>query len=150
MTQDTIYLTISHSVFLNRYQRYNIGEYVSTEVRTVGTSVPTWVCVRPSDDGKRMLTDEPSSEIVCEYVVTSRKQAESVVEMLDDGTGYQINLREDGLRQRLLDAEDGGKQTLMFKTKDSIKIGRKTYKVVHFVIIKDLATLNGSLTTSSE
>lgn len=147
-------ISIQHSIYLSKKERYNLHE--QKEVDVVGVSVPVWHLENK--------TSEPAKEIFCNYYLRNPKKEIPIKTMND---GYLICLpykiptsrvreisNEDWLKlnqeQReayytaipneisstsLLDIQDGGSETLMYRESNTIKNGDKFIKIVHYVNI---------------
>ncbi len=135
-------LTVSHSVFLTKDQRYKIGEQLDTEVDTVGISTPIWCAANSLGLRRKLKTDEPGDEIFCKYYIDN-KQADSVIDILEDG--YRIHVASEKMRTQLLDIKDQGVFGMRFTHNTNLKIGDKRYRIIHFVGIEDLTLLTESI-----
>jgi hypothetical protein len=134
MNDKLLCITITHHIFLNREQRYQLSENDGVEIDVTGITVPVWCRTAMKGPKPVVITDEPSPEIFCRYVVSSREDNQ-IIEALADG--YQISLEQSAIRQKLLDSEDAGEEILTFQHYSTVDLGGTEYRVVHFVIIKD-------------
>ena len=134
-------LAILHNIFLNREQRYKIGEFLNVEVHTVGVAVPVWYCPRRRKGRITIATNEPAEEIVCKYTI-SNLAAPQVVDVFPDG--YCIHLPQNTAK-KMLDVQDRGAEEISFRHYSAIKLIDTLYRVIHYVNIKDIAELTETL-----
>lgn len=136
IVKNQLYLTIAHNVFLNRKQRYKIGQIDNSEIKVVGVSVPVW-CNLNSMTGIAQ-TDEPADEVFCNYYITNKISKEAI-QTLDDG--YRIHIASERMRLRLLDLVDRGAESVMFSSHSEYLTHNKSYKVIHFISVNDESRL---------
>jgi len=129
-------LTVAHNIFLNRNQRYKIGQWLDTTVHVVGHCIPVWY-----DGGD---TDEPAQEIFCNYLLTNGEEP-TFVRTLEGKDGFRINLAGQQMRKSLLDVIDGGSESIMFTNHGKAKFQDREYHLVNFVSIHDESLLRGSM-----
>lgn len=139
MTDKSIYLTISHNLFVDRDQRYQIIMEDDTSINITGISVPVWAFTK-----KSLGSNEPAEEILCDYKITNKSG--SIIEPND--SGYTINIRSKNIRSKLFDRKDGGEGRLVFKHRNFVDFKGVSYKVIHYVTIQDLEVLHNTLTTN--
>lgn len=170
-----ITVSINHSIFLNRDQRYKLHE--GNQVETIGVSMPVWFY--------KGSTTEPGEEVFCKYLLTNKGNNEYV--WFSEG-GYTINLpqlpetfvsQEIDLEiwrklteeqknsfyesnktpknsQNLLDIKDGGGAHLAFKMAQTMILHYgirdefldRSLNTVHFVTIRDEEKFLNSITHS--
>lgn len=175
MQRKDLTLSISHSIFLTRRQRYSL--YGGKKVLVIGGSLPVWFY--------KGTTSEPAEEVFCRYIITNKKAAASIK---IGKTGYNINLpqfpdnykepelsndkwREMSVEERnqwyrnnpypltanrLLDLKDKGSESMHFRINETRTLinsetGKSTdwaIKVVHLISIKDINLLLDSLTSN--
>ncbi len=164
-----ITLTISHHIFLNKEQRYDLHNREDIEV--IGTSVPVWHW----NNGE---TTEPANEIFCKYYLTNIPEDYPLCLL---PRGYQINipqiseqeqLKIDSIRKIghlewnkmskqkqesfysmigasnstcLLNYEDHGNKFLFFKCHQKEKFKGKIVDMTHFIHMRDLDDLIDSI-----
>jgi hypothetical protein len=159
-----ITISINHSIFLNRDQRYSLHE--GNDIETIGVSMPIWFY--------KGSTTEPGEEVFCKYLLTNKGKSEHI--RFNEG-GYAINLPqlpETFVRQELdlelwrklteeqknnwyesnkspkssenlLDIGDGGAAYLAFKMAQTMvthygireEFLDRSLNTVHFVTIRD-------------
>ena len=137
-------LTISHYIYLTREERYQL--FNQTSVVTIGVSVPVWF--------NKGTTSEPANEVFCKYVIMNDKSSKNILQTHE---GYNINLPkkfsnfkiEEKSVIRLLDAEDGGCEEMIFKQYSKVIRNNKSYNAVHFVEIKPIELLFSTLVKTS-
>ena len=136
-------LSILHQVFLNKLQRYAIGNENDAEVQSIGVSVPVWY--RPKRNGTQISisTSEPAEEIICKYII-SNSSSEQVIEV-DDDDGYKIYLSKN-MASKLLGVKDRGAEGVSFRHYSTINVGGIMYRAIHHISIKDEDELLGTLT----
>lgn len=135
-------LTISHIIFLDRNQRYDI--YEGKECNLIGVSVPVWM--------KKDKTSEPASEVFVKYKITTNSNKTIIKHNKE---GYEISLCDletlndnDPDIKGLLDIKDGGSEWLAFKQNKKFKMkNNKNLNLVHFVQMKPLEELEEFFTT---
>lgn len=148
-------LTVTHNIFLDRDQRYRL--VAGEEVEAVGVSVPVWF-----SKGK---STEPAQEVFCKYKLYNRPETfpintweegytvvlpqphetmQKVVDTLAANTLIGEKLRPPDAKN-LLDFKDGGSAYLSFKQYTKVHSGKRSYNILHFVEIKDVADLVESL-----
>ena len=131
-------LTVSHSLFLDRTQRYNLAK--GEELEVVGVNVPVWFY-----KGK---TSEPANEIFCKYKLIP---SDNKIFVNNDDLGYTVFLpkQTEGtnpiILKNLLDIKDGGIEWLAFRQFAKAKKGKKVIDIVHFVEIKKVEDLYQSI-----
>ena len=158
-------LTIHHSIYLNKQQRYALHEGIDLVV--VGVSVPVW-CFKN-------FTSEPGKEIFCNYYLKNQKK-DHPIQILEDG--FEITVpyrpgsapplsdeqwREWNLKDKkkleehyescvnevssknLLDIKDGGGKCLTYREHNQVKKGDTLMKILHYVGIEDEEVLLESL-----
>ncbi len=135
-------LAVSHNIFLTKDQRYKIGEWLDTEVETVGVSMPVWCTASAQGFRRRFKTDEPGDEIFCKYYIDN-KQGDAVIDILEDG--YRMHLTSEKMRTQLLDVKDRGISGIRFTHNTNLKIDGNRYRIIHFVGIQDLTLLTESV-----
>jgi hypothetical protein len=145
MTDKLLCITLAHHIFLNQEQRCELVENDDAKIEVTGINTGVWCRTAIRGTQPIVITDEPSDEILCRYVISSSpSQSDKVVEPLDDG--YLISLGKSSVRQKLLDC---GKLSLTFQNYSTVEIEGVKYKSVNFVIIKDedelLQTITGDL-----
>lgn len=136
-------LTVSHYIYLNRDQRYELHAGETLEI--IGISIPVWF--------HQGSTSEPAKELFCKYTLTNIPEYK-LISQTDEG--YIINLPQKlelngenvpkevkdvvavqlGTSERLLDIKDGGSEWLEFRQYNKIQKENKTFNVVHFIEIK--------------
>jgi len=157
-------LSIQHNIFLDRDQRY--GLHNQEDVDTVGVSTPIWHFQNRSS--------EPAKEVFCNYYLRNPRK-ELPIKILKDGyllcLPYRIPTRQQRelsnqewlkmtQEQReayytampremssasLLDIQDGGSETLMYRESNTVKNGDKFMKIIHYVNLYDVKYLQGSM-----
>lgn len=143
MVDNEIYITISHCIYLNRYERHRVSEISDVEIHTTGISIPVW-CKNIRTNGQISIkTDEPAEEVICQYIISSKK-SDIVINVLPEG--YKINISPENLKNYLKDKKDEGEERLMFTYSGEMKLEDKSYPVIHFVNIKDISALKETLT----
>ena len=154
-------LTISHYLYLDRDQRY--GLHNGNSIETTGIAVPVWF--------KKGNTSEPAPEIFCEYKLVNNKTGANIFRTTQ---GYTITMphieligeskksddpevekmydevlkayqKKVGTTDRLLDAEDGGVESVEFRYYHKVEIDNKLHHVIHFVEIKPIDILVDTL-----
>lgn len=143
-------LTISHYIYLNRDQRYQLHAGESLEI--VGVSVPVWF--------HKGTTSEPAQELFCKYKLTNEPGNKAI---MPNEEGYSINLPQKdkdspedmeaqqaigmmlGTSERLLDIKDGGSEMLEFRQYNKVHKDKYAFNVVHFVEIKPDELLKDTL-----
>jgi hypothetical protein len=131
-------LTISHNVFLNEKQRYDLHRGEPVEV--IGASVPVWF--------HKGNTSEPAKEVFCLYRLTNDKFFRPIMQTTN---GYHISLpqKPDAHKMttsiNLLNIKDGGSEWLYF-TQSNIIQGKKKFTTIHFIEIKPIEKLLKTLT----
>ena len=130
-------LTIEHSVYLTKEQRYSLnnGEKVIVE----GFSVPVVF--------SRGNTSEPAKEVFCKYILSNEGQEK---EIKRNQEGYDINLQQktESLpgSEVLLDEEDAGKGKFIFSQLQKVTYKNTSFNIIHFVELKKIETLLETLT----
>lgn len=138
-------LAIHHNVYLTKDQRYalNAGE----DLEIVGVSVPVWTY--------NNATSEPAREVFCKYYLKNPKQDDIPIKIVPDGYVIVLPHRETDdftfSSKCLMDVKDGGSASIFYREQNRIRdeINRKAVVVVHYVHIRDLSVLEGSMTTSN-
>lgn len=121
-------LVVSHYIYLDRRDRYNLHK--RKKIKVVGVSVPVFT--------QNGYTNEPANEIFCEYILTNLRKDSKIIKT---EKGYQINLPQKVKNGRLfsrkiLDYKDGGENRIIFKEYN---------KVLHYIEIKPIEILKESL-----
>ncbi|MEI8270267.1 MAG: hypothetical protein WCG45_02770 [bacterium] len=130
-------LTIEHSVYLAKEQRYSLnnGEKITVE----GFSVPVVF--------SRGNTSEPAKEVFCKYTLSNDGE-EKEIKRIEEG--YEINLQQKAENlpgsEILLDEEDGGKGKFIFSQLQKVSYKGNSFNIIHFVELKKIETLLESLT----
>lgn len=143
-------LTISHYIYLDRDQRYQL--HAGTPVEVVGVSVPVWF--------HKGTTSEPAQELFCKYKLTNEAGNKAIMPTEE---GYSVNLPQkdkdspedketqeavamlQGTSERLLDIKDGGSEMLEFRQYNKVHKDKHEFNVVHFVEIKPDELLSDTL-----
>jgi hypothetical protein len=141
-------LIISHYIYLNREQRYEL--HSGKKIEVVGISIPVWF--------NKGTTSEPAKELFCKYQITNEPKEKEITPFEE---GYIINLPqkpdldeqemnlyfsvETKTSENLLDIKDGGSEELEFKQYSKIKKDNKEFNVLHFVEIKTEEVLKNTL-----
>ena len=154
-------LTIAHTIFLTREQRYSIEK--KNELEVIGISLPVWMI--------NGITTEPAKEVICKYTITNNEKNETIQTNKD---GYTINLpqkpknltspslsddiwrsltREERRKwyqnnlvtyysgDNLKDVDDGGSCFLQFKEHNKIYKDGNKLEIIHFIIIRSILEL---------
>jgi len=133
-------LIVSHNIFLTREQSYKLVDGNALEV--VGVNVPVWIY--------KNKISEPAVEVFSKYKIGTEANKLSIKEK---GKIYEINIPKSqtstpegivSLRD-LLDIKDRGGEWLAFKQYHTVKQGKKTINVIHFVEIKRMEDLTQTL-----
>jgi hypothetical protein len=147
-------LTISHHLYLNDEQRYDLHNGKMIEV--LGIAIPVWF--------HKGNTSEPAQEIFCKYKITNDKsgpnilynQEEFIVNMphiniiqkndveIDEALKKSVQLKT-GTSDNLLDIEDGGNDSCDFKLYHKLEINKKLHHLIHFFEMNKLDSLLDSL-----
>jgi hypothetical protein len=157
-------LSIQHNIYLDRNQRYALHN--QEDVDTIGVSIPVWHF--------KERTSEPAKEVFCHYFLRNPRK-EIPIKILKDGYLLCLPFRITNRPQRelsnaewlsinqeqreayytstpremssasLLDIQDGGSETLMYRESNTVKNGDKFMKIVHYVSLYDMKYLNRSL-----
>lgn len=160
-------LTISHHIYLNREQRYEIHE--GKEFDVIGVSLPVW-----TENGE--IINKHTKEIFCKYYLSNPKK-ELAITILKDGFEITLPYRpgkqnkslsdEEWRRmnfhnpelldewykkqiyevssKNLLDLKDGGSAHLYYREHNKIKKNDTILNIMHFVSINDISKLEKSL-----
>ena len=167
--RNTLMLVISHSIFLNREERYELAD--GKQIEVVGISVPVWY--------QKGNTSEPAVEIFCNYDLLNKDDEMSFVRAKDDG--YTVNIPQipkdykppkkltdkqwremiaspedrevyyDELKKSphsgksLIDYNEGGGQYLRFHHHNKFKKSGRMIDVSHVIEIHDCVVLDESL-----
>lgn len=132
-------LSVSHNVFLNRTQRYDLFD--NKEIEVVGVSVPVWFY--------NEKTSEPGHEVFCKYRLIP---TEFNLLVKHNNVGYDIylpqkthNTDEDKINpltiKNILDIKDGGVSWLAFRQFGKTKKNKRMVSIINFVEIKDIEEL---------
>lgn len=139
----SLVLSIGHNIFLSKEDRYKL---LNEEIEAVGVSVPVWFY--------QNKTSEPAHEVFCKYKIIpsedeiSIKQKDQVYEI----TLPKEDLNKDGKKhpvtiKNILNIKDGGMEWLAFRQYGKIKRkNKKTISLIHFLEVKPLEDILGSLT----
>ena len=158
-------LFVSHQIFLNRKQRYNLHK--GEKIDAIGVNSPVWY----------KQTGEPRNvevEVFCEYILTNlrkdypigktkkgyqinlpqltpeKRQMRRAIRKIDDVEWAKLNeqrqemlysLLESNSSENLLDYRNGGSKFIMFDQQCVQRYKKKKIEVTHLVQIKDLAVL---------
>lgn len=136
-------LTVSHNIFLDRKQRYDLFNGEPLDV--VGVSVPVWYF-----QGK---TSEPGNEVFCKYKLIP---CEYNIFVKHNNEGYEIYLPKKYFNpeentdnpltlKNILDFKDGGTEWIAFKQYGKAKRNKKSVNIVNFVEIKTIEDLHKTL-----
>jgi hypothetical protein len=136
-------LTVSHNIFLNSEQRYEL--HIGKEVKVVGVSSPVWV--------HNKTTSEPAHEIFCNYTITPtdfklyiRHNAKGYDILLPRSTYDPEDKRENPtILNNLINFKDGGVEWLAFRQFNTVKKNKKDITIAHFVEMKDMVELTKTL-----
>lgn len=161
-------LSIQHNIYLDRNQRYALHN--QEDINTVGVSTPVWHF--------KEKTSEPAKEVFCHYFLRNPRK-EIPIKILKDGFLLCLPFRIPRRQQRelnnsewlsmnqeqreayytaipremssasLLDIQDGGSETLIYRESNTVKNGDKFMKIVHYVSLYDIKYLNGSIQNGS-
>jgi len=132
-------LTVSHNVFLNREQRYNLFD--GKEIEITGVSTPIWYY--------QGQTSEPGNEVFCKYKLIPNEH-KILVKHTDVGYDIYLPRKTEDLEnnkanpltvKNILDIKDGGIEWIAFRQFAKAKKNKKTVNIVHFVEIKTLEEL---------
>jgi hypothetical protein len=141
-------LSVSHYIYLNKSQRYDLHN--GKEISVIGISVPVWF-----DKGN---TTEPAQEYFCKYKLINDK-SDAGVKQIDEGFSLvmpyfeivdekntteemkKIVQRKLGTTESLLDVSDGGIEISEFKVYQKLQIENELYHLIHFVEIKAIDIL---------
>lgn len=137
-------LTVSHNVFLDRNQRYDL--FNDKVVECVGVSVPVWYY--------QNKTSEPGNEVFCKYKLMS---TEYKIFVKHNEEGYEIYLPHKSFNpednrtnpltlKNILDHKDGGIEWIAFRQFGKAKKNKKTVNIIHYVEIKTDDDLNKTIT----
>ncbi len=107
-------LSVAHTVWLTREQRYSLAGGETVEV--VGTSVPVWFY--------KGTTSEPAQELFCKYVLMSSEPQMCIRHLLD---GYEINVPRDPIPPDVpeavwVDLDEDEKKKLLEKAPQTEKV----------------------------
>lgn len=158
-------LSIHHSIYLTREQRYALHNQM--DVDTVGVSVPVW---RMKDK-----TSEPAREVFCKYMLRNPHK-EIPIKIMTDGyllclpyrlsvkkrqrsmtseewtalsqeqrEAYYTSIPKDMSSESLLDIADGGSQSLIYRESNKIKSQNQFMNIIHYVNIYDMNYLDKSM-----
>lgn len=157
-------LSIQHNIYLTREQRY--GLHNQLDISITGISIPVW-------QFENNKTSEPAKEVFCIYNISNPK-IDKPIKILKDGFNIylpnQIPTKnreisnEDWLKmsqeQReiyytampremssssLLDIQDGGSETLIYKETNKVNYNEEIMQIVHYVNMWDIKFLKGSI-----
>lgn len=132
-------LTVSHNMFLDRQQRYDLFD--GKEVGVVGVSVPVWYYQKK--------TSEPGNEVFCKYKLIP---TEYKIFVKHNDEGYEIYLPKKSFNpednrnnpltlKNILDHKDGGIEWIAFRQFGKAKKNKRTVDIIHFVEIKTIEEL---------
>lgn len=132
-------LTVSHNIFLNREQRYDL--FNGKEIEIVGVSVPVWYY-----QGR---TSEPGNEVFCKYKLIPCAYH---IFVKHNEEGYEIYLPKNSFNpednrtnpltlKNIIDHQDGGIEWIAFRQSGTAKRGKKVVDIMHFVEIKTIEEL---------
>lgn len=132
-------LTVSHNIFLDRTQRYDL--FNNKEIEVIGVSVPVWFY-----QGK---TSEPGHEVFCKYKLIP---TECDLLVKHNEIGYNIhlpqkiqNVKEDRVNpltlKNILDVKDGGISWIAFRQFGEAKKNKRKVSIINFVEIKTIDEL---------
>lgn len=157
-------LSIQHNIFLTHKERYNIHQ--QKDVDTIGVSIPVWHLENK--------TSEPGKEVFCNYYLRNPRK-EIPIKIMKDGyllclphriptrqqreieneewvkmnqeqrEAYYTAMPREMSSASLLDVQDGGSETLMYRESNTVKSGDKFMKIVHYVHIFDMKYLTRSM-----
>jgi hypothetical protein len=156
-------LTISHSIYLTREQRY--AWFNGENLEIVGVSVPVW--------SFKDITSEPAVEIFAKYKLIN-KQDRIYIQQNDEG--YEVTIPQNPLEEykplpddvwnslskeeqniwymsnepypsifNILDIKDGGSEWLAFRQYSKVKNSKKLLHLIHYVEIKPIEDLLRSI-----
>jgi len=136
-------LTVSHNIFLDNNQRYEL--HIGKEVKVIGVSTPVWA------NGKK--TSEPAHEVFCHYVITP---TDYKLYIQHNAKGYSIllprtsydpeNKRQNPVTiKNILNFEDGGVEWLAFRQFKEVHKNKINITIAHFVEIKNMLELTQTL-----
>lgn len=156
-------LFIHHNIYLTHDQRYELNN--SVDVETMGVSVPVWAI------GSK--TSEPGREVYCKYYISNPKK-EIPIKILKDGylinlpyriprkqrtvsndewramsqeqrEAYYTAMPREMSAASLLDIQDGGSESLMYREANRVKSSGDYMRIVHYVNFFDMKYLEGSM-----
>lgn len=157
-------LTIQHSIYLTRDQRYSLHN--GLDVNTVGVSLPVW--------HRRSKTSEPGREVFCNYYLRNPHK-EIPIRILQNGyliclpfripqTPHRAITNEEWMamtqEQReayytstprsmssasLLDVAEGGSESLIYREQNKVKSKLDYLRIIHYVNVFDVNYLERSL-----
>lgn len=136
-------LTVSHNIFLDRNQRYDL--FNGNKLEVVGVSIPVWYY-----KGK---TSEPGNEVFCKYKIIP---CEYKIFVKHYGEGYEIYLPKQSFNpednksnpltlKNILDHEDGGIEWIAFRQFGKASKNKKPVNIIHFVEIKTIEELEKTM-----
>ncbi len=139
----TLTLSVSHNMFLDRKQRYELANGEPVDV--IGVSVPVWYY-----KGK---TSEPGNEVFCKYRLIP---TEHNIFVKHNDQGYEVYLPKRSFNpeenkanpvtlKNLLDHKDGGIEWIAFRQYGEAKKNKRPVNIVHFVEIKTTEELDKTL-----
>jgi len=134
-------LIVSHNVFLTREQCYELVE--GNALETTGVNVPVWIY--------KSKISEPAVEVFSKYKIESEE--DNKLSIKERAKKFEIKIPKGQVLtpegpvsvRDLLDIKDRGGEWLAFKQYHTVKQGRKTINVVHFVEIKRMEDLTETL-----
>jgi hypothetical protein len=159
-------LFVSHNIYLNKEQRYDLAN--GKTIKTIAVNTPVWFY--------QFNTSEPAKEMFCQYVLTNKKED---VFVYPTESGYKINIPqipENYVKHKkmsdekwrgmtlenqeewyathpnpingnnLKNIEDGGAAYMRFPFDIKVRWKGKIVKQSHQVEIKDINSLMESLT----
>ncbi len=140
---NSLTLTVSHNIFLDRTQRYDLFD--NKEIEVIGVSVPVWL-----HKGK---TSEPGHEVFCKYKLIPTK---FTLLVKHNSVGYDIylphethNTKDDKINpltlKNILDVQDGGVSWLAFRQVGKAKKNKTNISIINFVEIKNTDELEKTL-----
>ncbi len=158
-------LAVQHMIHLTREQRYALHEGI--EIVVTGVSVPVWFMGR--------VTSEPAKEVFCQYYIKNPKQDTPIAVRTDGyeiavpyREGRSLELSDEEWRilnrdnpeklehlykqcvqevssQNLLDLQDGGSGSMVYREHSKVKQNDKLLNIVHFVHIAAVEELMNTM-----
>lgn len=145
-------LTLAHSLFLTKEERYSL--HAGKTLNIIGICVPVWFY--------KGTTSEPAQEVFCRYEVTNAPPDKLIAKTHE---GFVINLPQktepsdafkslpikilDALgvtannptSEKLLDIKDGGSELLEFQQYNTMRKNKKSVKIIHYVDVRPIEKL---------